>query len=193
MESPSDDQPIGALEVFERTRDGEVFVFDHSGPMKDGFKTVFSVTSQSRVHFVEGKFRANVVPVEEGPASATAKCVYRTFRSREREQEKVAEAEEEEARLRRARDFAVQREQSVAKREAETRVLSTQHLERLGIEDKRLRKRAAWKDRRETWCWQCKSPLDSALELEHVVCGWLVCLCGACDCGRPKKPTLAVS
>ncbi|WP_423679897.1 hypothetical protein [Undibacterium sp. WLHG33] len=37
---------------------------------------------------------------------------------------------------------------------------------------------------RITHCWNCKSHLDNAIDVECVSCGWIVCRCGACGCGR---------
>ncbi len=44
--------------------------------------------------------------------------------------------------------------------------------------------------RRETHCWRCKSHLDSNDDLACVVCGWLLCECGACGCGWPAPINL---
>ncbi len=37
---------------------------------------------------------------------------------------------------------------------------------------------------RKTWCWNCKSDLDNRIQLECNDCGWIICECGACGCGR---------
>jgi hypothetical protein len=37
---------------------------------------------------------------------------------------------------------------------------------------------------RTPWCYACKYPLDRRIEIECVSCGWIVCKCGACGCGR---------
>lgn len=37
---------------------------------------------------------------------------------------------------------------------------------------------------RQTHCWSCHCHLDSSAELECMACGWLLCECGACGCGR---------
>ena len=41
------------------------------------------------------------------------------------------------------------------------------------------------KTRRETNCWSCKSPITSENLPECITCGWILCSCGACGCGRP--------
>jgi len=37
---------------------------------------------------------------------------------------------------------------------------------------------------RETHCWSCKKTLSSEGFPECVKCGWILCECGACGCGR---------
>lgn len=37
---------------------------------------------------------------------------------------------------------------------------------------------------RTPWCWNCKSDLDNRIQLECQKCGWILCECGACGCGR---------
>jgi hypothetical protein len=37
---------------------------------------------------------------------------------------------------------------------------------------------------RETHCWSCKRTLTSEGFPECVECGWILCECGACGCGR---------
>jgi hypothetical protein len=37
--------------------------------------------------------------------------------------------------------------------------------------------------RRITHCYNCKSHLDNAVDVECSACGWIVCHCGACGCG----------
>lgn len=36
---------------------------------------------------------------------------------------------------------------------------------------------------RHTHCWQCRTSLDSGIELSCIACGWIICWCGACGCG----------
>jgi hypothetical protein len=36
---------------------------------------------------------------------------------------------------------------------------------------------------RVTHCYHCKHHLDGAVDVECVVCRWIVCPCGACGCG----------
>jgi len=35
---------------------------------------------------------------------------------------------------------------------------------------------------RATWCFECKSGLDSFNHKQCSKCGWLICSCGACGC-----------
>lgn len=37
---------------------------------------------------------------------------------------------------------------------------------------------------RSTICWSCHLPLTSNIELECIVCSWLLCRCSACGCRR---------
>ena len=37
---------------------------------------------------------------------------------------------------------------------------------------------------RETYCWSCKKTLTSEGFPECVECGWILCECGSCGCGR---------
>jgi hypothetical protein len=37
---------------------------------------------------------------------------------------------------------------------------------------------------RATHCWSCKSQLNSEMDMACVICGWLLCECGTCGCGR---------
>ncbi len=39
------------------------------------------------------------------------------------------------------------------------------------------------RSRRTTHCYNCKSQLDNAVDVECIACGWIVCWCGACGCG----------
>lgn len=38
---------------------------------------------------------------------------------------------------------------------------------------------------RNAHCWSCKSQLSNASDVECASCGWIVCSCGACGCGKP--------
>ena len=42
---------------------------------------------------------------------------------------------------------------------------------------------AAGHRHRVAHCWFCRGPLDNAVDLECVGCGWILCQCGACGCG----------
>ncbi len=33
-------------------------------------------------------------------------------------------------------------------------------------------------------CWHCHQGLDNATDVECATCGWIICSCGACGCGR---------
>ena len=38
--------------------------------------------------------------------------------------------------------------------------------------------------RRVTHCWSCKEHLDNSVNVECATCGWIICNCGACGCGK---------
>lgn len=46
------------------------------------------------------------------------------------------------------------------------------------------RERSTHLPRRSPHCWSCHSELDSSINLECCACGWILCSCGACGCGR---------
>ena len=33
-------------------------------------------------------------------------------------------------------------------------------------------------------CWRCGERLDNSVDIECAACGWIICNCGACGCGR---------
>ena len=37
---------------------------------------------------------------------------------------------------------------------------------------------------RQAHCWYCKVSLDNSIDYECNNCGWILCECGACGCGR---------
>lgn len=41
--------------------------------------------------------------------------------------------------------------------------------------------------RRLTHCWSCHSALDSRIDIACNSCRWLICECGACGCGAPRR------
>lgn len=72
----------------------------------------------------------------------------------------------------------------------------TPHLERFTeFQKERLkneRDEAAAREReqaaRETWCWNCGSPLTSLADAKCGICGWLICgCCSACGCGYSQR------
>lgn len=40
------------------------------------------------------------------------------------------------------------------------------------------------KQHRVTKCWSCHRHLETGVYMECSMCGWLVCSCGACGCGK---------
>lgn len=61
-------------------------------------------------------------------------------------------------------------------------VVRTHFFKKLSREDPGVRP-ATNRRRRLTHCYNCKTTLDSSIDVECNECGWLVCDCGACGCG----------
>ena len=55
-------------------------------------------------------------------------------------------------------------------------------LKRLGLPYEGVRP-ATPRHRRVTHCYSCKERLDNSVDVECIVCGWILCTCGACGCG----------
>lgn len=53
-----------------------------------------------------------------------------------------------------------------------------------GLPDNGTRPAIATRLHRVTYCWSCKEHLDNDVDLECATCGWILCDCGACGCGR---------
>lgn len=67
---------------------------------------------------------------------------------------------------------------------AQTETKHAAHLERIGLKNPGIRKSVRAKAHRITHCWACKESLDNNHDLECIGCGWIICECGACGCGR---------
>lgn len=59
-------------------------------------------------------------------------------------------------------------------------------LEMLGLPYKGVNLHST-KKHRATHCYACREDLDSAIDLECVACGWILCKCGACGCGYTRE------
>jgi hypothetical protein len=59
-------------------------------------------------------------------------------------------------------------------------------LEKLGLPYKGVNQNPT-KEHRATYCYACGENLDSAIDLECVACGWILCKCGACGCGFTRE------
>lgn len=68
----------------------------------------------------------------------------------------------------------------------QTEVKHAQHLERMGMKNHGVRKTQQPKLHRIAHCWACKELLDNSQDLECAGCGWIICECGACGCGRQR-------
>lgn len=59
-----------------------------------------------------------------------------------------------------------------------------QFLRERGLPDNVMRSATGNRSHRVTHCWSCKSHLDNSVDVECVSCMWIICVCGACGCGR---------
>ena len=62
--------------------------------------------------------------------------------------------------------------------------MHSRFLRERGLENKGVRQAAAQKHHRVTVCWSCHRSLDNTINVECVTCGWIICQCGACGCGK---------
>jgi hypothetical protein len=53
-----------------------------------------------------------------------------------------------------------------------------------GLPDNGVRSVTEGRSHRVTHCWNCKGHLDNTVDVECATCGWIICNCGACGCGR---------
>ena len=53
-----------------------------------------------------------------------------------------------------------------------------------GLPDNGIRQAIARMRHRVTHCWSCHDDLDNSIDVECATCGWIICDCGACGCGR---------
>jgi hypothetical protein len=53
-----------------------------------------------------------------------------------------------------------------------------------GLPDNGIRQATTRLQHRVTHCWSCKGGLDNSIDVECATCGWIICDCGACGCGR---------
>jgi len=63
----------------------------------------------------------------------------------------------------------------------------TKFLKSIGKEYKGVKEHSQIRERRITYCWSCHGSLDNAIDLECNACGWILCRCGACGCGRGQS------
>lgn len=94
----------------------------------------------------------------------------------------------------RTRQEQGERESRVRKEEAKREMLRLslmtpeerhkERLEKMGLSYGGVRALTARRFPRLTHCYACKSALSSFTQSECVMCGWILCNCGACGCGR---------
>lgn len=194
IKQDSGEQSQSIVGVYARRRDGEILVHDSAWRPKPGFDSAYSLRECALVHFVEGRMIDHVQRVTDKSVISIAEKTYLAYRSLLKEQAEHELLLDQETRHARAREYAEGREQRALEREKELLSLARKHLQSVGIADTRFRRRSPHLPHRKTGCWGlgCRRTLDSEQELEHVVCGWLVCECGRCGCGRPNDLPVAV-
>lgn len=57
-------------------------------------------------------------------------------------------------------------------------------LREMGLPDNGIRQATVRQQHRIARCWSCTGELDNSIDVECATCGWIICDCGACGCGR---------
>lgn len=52
----------------------------------------------------------------------------------------------------------------------------------LGVRHPEETEKTRW--HRKSYCWNCRRGLDNYRDYECLSCNWILCSCGACECGR---------
>lgn len=167
------------------TTDGDTLVFDGNWqPSMPGKVRLYSVERNEWRSFLPDKVRRSLQKVSEAILVRSAIDSYDAFerveRVREAQEAAVRAVGIEQARLESEAWFAAEPK----RRRERTKALNRIHLSKLGVVAPTYRERADYLPERAPHCWACKQQLGSRQDLEHVQCGWLVCSCGACGCGR---------
>jgi hypothetical protein len=71
---------------------------------------------------------------------------------------------------------------------AAERALTERHMQRLqglGLPYRGVRMATTFP--RIAHCYACKAKLDNKVDVECVVCSWILCTCGACGCGYAES------
>lgn len=170
---------VGQLEP-----DGDVLVYDASSQtLMPARVRLFSTSRNGWRMFLPDIVRSKLRKVNIPETIRSAVHAYSLFEVAEHDRQRREEVLKEATRAEREREDDVWIEGESQRRRDRTRSLNMDHLSRLGIGNSEYRLRAGHLDERTTRCWACKHLLDSRQELEHVLCGWIICSCGACGCG----------
>ena len=62
-----------------------------------------------------------------------------------------------------------------------------QRLDDLGLQYEGVRSVLPTRSRRRAHCYACHAALDNSVQIECVVCSWILCQCGACGCGFSRQ------
>ena len=81
---------------------------------------------------------------------------------------------------------AIQEQKRLAELEAVIPMLHAERLRELGVSNEGVRP-SSHPRRHHVQCYACHTGLDSAVDLECVRCGWILCNCGACGCGYRRR------
>ncbi len=159
-------------------------VFDRSIQLEDGSVLLYVVKEDHVRKFVAQELRQLLVKESSSECISEARRKYRNWKKFFSSRLKAAAQAE-------AFSFEKERqeeEELLATRRKEAEESHRKRLERFNIEYTGVRK-ISYERWREANCWNCAAPLDNAIDIECVSCGWILCRCGACGCGRSVDPS----
>lgn len=167
----------GRMWIGRHTADGDTLVFDPevSDPGAANV-TLFSLTQLRNKTFPRAVVAAKIVEVTDQAQQAHAREEYGRWPALRDERERERAAAREEAALR--------QRQAVIERHRE--YLEERGITYEGVHDTATGRRAGG-NRRRTKCHACGIALDDFAASECMVCGGVLCSCGACGCGAPVR------
>lgn len=171
--------------VGRHTTSGETLVFDGSWqPQMPDKARLYCLERQAWVVFKADIVRSHLYRVRDAAIIRSAVDAYANFERVERAREAETGAARSAARAHARTESEAWLADAELRHRERTLALHHAHLARFGITEREYEERPQNASPRVTHCWACKEPLDSRQDIEHIACGWLVCSCGACGCGR---------
>lgn len=167
----------GRMWIGRHTADGDTLVFDPE--VSDAAAenvTLFSLSHLRNKVFPRAVVAAKIEEVTDQAQHARAEEEYRRWPAlrEERERERAAAREETAHRQRQA---TIERHRGY---------MEERGIEYQGVHDTATGRRAGG-NRRRTKCHACGIALDDFAAAECMVCGGVLCSCGACGCGAPAR------